>query len=45
MNRILVLEPGSQSLRPIESLLSLLNEAEGFEPVSIADAVPPASKN
>ena len=37
MNRILVLDPASQSSRPIDSLLSLLNEAEGFDPVSIPD--------
>ncbi len=37
MNRILVLEPESQTSRPIESLKSLLAEAEGFEPVSIPD--------
>ena len=37
MNRILVLDPESQTSRPIESLLSLLNEAEGFDPVSIPD--------
>lgn len=37
MNRILVLDPGSQTSRPLDSLISLLDEAEGFEPVSIPD--------
>ena len=37
MNRILVLDPASQTSRPIDALLSLLNEAEGFDPVSIPD--------
>lgn len=37
MNRILVLDPESQASRPIESLLSLLDSAEGYEPVSIPD--------
>jgi DNA-binding NtrC family response regulator len=37
MNRILVLDPESQTSRPIESLLTLLGAAEGFEPVSIPD--------
>lgn len=37
MNRILVLDPASQASRPIDFLLSLLNDAEGYEPVSIPD--------
>ena len=37
MNRILVLDPASQTARPIDSLLSLLSRAEGYEPVSISD--------
>ena len=37
MNRILVLDPASQTSRPIESFLSLLADAEGFESVSIPD--------
>jgi DNA-binding NtrC family response regulator len=37
MNRILVLDPESQALRSIESLLSLLNDAEDYEAVSIPD--------
>ncbi len=37
MNRILVLDPASQTSRPIESVKSLLNGAQGYEPVSIPD--------